>query len=609
MLGIALAFLSLSAFGQTLSDQEYEKLASSPAWLALMYYQRNLFGGYESEVDDDDFFISESGKHSPLAELKATIQAFYEPNLAADVPACRFPARYHWLGQHLNLPEFPQTTCVDLTAWKNQINAESVTLIFPAAYLDSPSSMFGHTLLRFDQKGQTKKNEILAYTANFAATKNPDDSEIEFAIRGLTGGYSGDVTVLPYYLKLKEYKDMESRDIWEYKLNFTTEETDQLLNVIWEAKDKRIDYYFFTENCAYRILSFLNSVRPEQQLMKPFRFHAIPLDTIRSVKKAGMVSEIKFRPSVRTKFDYEVGQLLPQERELIKNWVAGEAPLDGNKVADTPSGAVALLDTAFQYSRMSDNAEVDLRKLSFDILKARKNYTETSKLKPVPQPKYSDEFGHNSGKIGFVAGSYDKTNYVGLRLRAAYHDVLDPPLGYPRGASLIFGEIALRNYSNHKVEVEQLKLVSIASLKPRNQFFKPLSWAVQLGGVQFDYAGERKFAANLKGLLGPTYSLGKTTMLYAMTGGDLRVASFLKDNVQPYSYSELALTGNVAQLQWQVLTKAEFSLFESIERQYSVNIGVAWNLGQNATIGLTAIRQYLPSHNVLSGNVSLAFYL
>jgi len=34
---------------------------------------------------------------------------------------------------------------------------------------------------------------------------------------------------MPYYLKVREYNDMENRDVWEYELNLSPEEIDRLL--------------------------------------------------------------------------------------------------------------------------------------------------------------------------------------------------------------------------------------------------------------------------------------------------------------------------------------------------------------------------------------------
>ena len=104
--------------------------------------------------------------------------------------------------------------------------------------------MFGHTFLRLDGENQDEDARLLAYTINYAADVNPADNELFYAYRGLFGGYPGVISVQPYYDKVKEYSDFENRDIWEYVLNLTPDETAQLVRHVWEIQPIRFDYFF-----------------------------------------------------------------------------------------------------------------------------------------------------------------------------------------------------------------------------------------------------------------------------------------------------------------------------------------------------------------------------
>ena len=180
-------------------------------WLNLLQFRPSGWNNrLRSEVDSPDFFLSGTGKNDPQAELIATIeQLSKKPSLQ-----CRFPARAQWLHQQGLLKNLKITSayCPDLHKWLKQFKAESISLIFPAAYLNSPSSMFGHTFLRVNQHNQTDTGQLLAQTINFAANVNHDDPEFLFAYKGLFGGYPGVVTVKPYYEKAKEYSEIENRD-------------------------------------------------------------------------------------------------------------------------------------------------------------------------------------------------------------------------------------------------------------------------------------------------------------------------------------------------------------------------------------------------------------
>jgi hypothetical protein len=55
--------------------------------------------------------------------------------------------------------------------------------------------------------------------------------------------------MLPYYLKVSEYSDMENRDIWEYHLNLNVQ-IDQMLMHIWEV-GRLILIIIFSMRIAY----------------------------------------------------------------------------------------------------------------------------------------------------------------------------------------------------------------------------------------------------------------------------------------------------------------------------------------------------------------------
>ena len=130
---------------------DLETLADQPRWRALLHINpgATLRDRQRSYVDDDDFFLAEDGADHPLAELRATRRAL-APADAAE--RCRFPARYRFLAEHLGWNDpAPFAHCADYQEWRAAVHAKRAVLVFPASYLNSPSSMFGHTLMRLDQ--------------------------------------------------------------------------------------------------------------------------------------------------------------------------------------------------------------------------------------------------------------------------------------------------------------------------------------------------------------------------------------------------------------------------------------------------------------------------
>ncbi len=76
------------------------------------------------------------------------------------------------------------------------MNPQGITLVFPSAFMNNPASMFGHTFLRVDQKGQTEQTRILAYTINYAADVPPDEGPA-YPIKGIFGLYKGQFSTPP----------------------------------------------------------------------------------------------------------------------------------------------------------------------------------------------------------------------------------------------------------------------------------------------------------------------------------------------------------------------------------------------------------------------------
>jgi hypothetical protein len=89
-----------------------------------------------------------------------------------------------------------------------------------------------------------------------------------------------------YPKKLQEYLDMESRDIWEYHLNLTEEESAQLVRHAWEIRQENFAYQFFAENCSYRMLNFIDVARPGLNLRDQYSVYVIPQDSVGTVIEA-----------------------------------------------------------------------------------------------------------------------------------------------------------------------------------------------------------------------------------------------------------------------------------------------------------------------------------
>lgn len=513
-------------------------LASDPYWLSLVHYKPTLGGGYKSQADDEKFFNHPQGKSAPKLELAATIRAFFKKHGGNPHARCRFPARFHWLKQRLqfDLQQLPTVTCDHYQDWKETLNTRSMTLVFPAAYLNSPSSMFGHTLLRLNPGGSRGEVPLAAYALNYAANVNSADNGLLYAYRGIFGGYPGEFSIVPYYQMIKKYNELENRDIWEYALNLNQAEVDQLLRHAWEVRTITFDYYFLTENCSYHMLSLLEVARPGTHLTAGFSVKAIPADTVRAIVGANMVEDIAYRPSMTTVISQRLTHLgHAQQTKVLTLGTAQQAVSSVAKGLETPVDKSRIFELAFDYSRYRALQTPSVRDehtgQSYQLLAARSQLPAGNVWPAITRPKSRPEQGHRTTRLALGLGRQDGRNFLSLRFRPAYHDILDPLPGYARGAQINFLDFRGRYFpDDNDLQLDQFTIIDILSLTPRDRFFKPLSWGVDTGFERMWTDEGPTNGAQVKGSRGVSYRVGADHLAYGLLQAQLKVANRFEQN-------------------------------------------------------------------------------
>ncbi len=554
---------SLAATDTHYSDELIENaraldLGYHPEWLKLGHYlPAKNDNGYVSLADSRNFFNARNGKHAPRQELEATIRAFFSPpqqNETLQHPQCQFIARYQWLKRQLHIDprRLAEQECPRFDQWYQAINPDQITLIFPAAYMNNPSSMFGHTLLRIDMPEQSERTRLISYAINFAAQTDETNGVI-FAIKGLSGGYPGGFSIMPYYEKVKEYNNLENRDIWEYQLNFNREEIRRLLEHIWELGQVRFDYYFFDENCSYQLLAVLDVARPGLELAERFPAWAIPSDTLRVVtEQQGLLKKVVFRPSGASRLQHRLTQLNAEEQVLAHQLATGAIATDAKQLAQLAEGRrVQVLEIGYDYLQYLFNSSALPRDTvsgrSLKLLKARSRITSPSGDSPLVEPHIRPDQGHRSNRLAMGLGRQWEQDYLELKLRPAYHDLLDPADGYTRGAQINFFNFSLRRPldGSQALKLEKFTLLDIVSVAPRNRFFSPRSWKIATGWrrVAPQLNTEQPLAFYLDGGVGPSYPLTNNTLLTLFVEATADAAEQLEEN-----YS--AAAGASASLRW-----------------------------------------------------------
>jgi hypothetical protein len=484
-------------------------------WHLLLHYRPALGGGYESEADEAGFFLAPNGKTDPEAELQATLVKFFSTELVgrSRQPArCAFIARYQWLKSALSIDEalLPPQSCERFQAWLKELNPASITLIFPSAYMNNPSSMFGHLLLRVDQRGQTEQTRLLAYTVNYSADVTSNNGFV-FAVLGITGGFRGYFSTHPYYVKATEYGDFENRDLWEYRLNLTPDQVERLLMHTWEMGNASFDYFFFKENCAYHVLSLLEVANPEIHLTDRFWFYTFPSDGVRMiVESPGLVKESTFRPSRATQVRRGREALASDERSWLAKIVDDPKIAGSESFTRVPAQRQALiLDVASDYL-LYKAATTEKEQAAIYQERNKRVLVARSKLRVPPLGIDLNPFtgppeqGHKIMRAGLGLGSWDGEVFGELNFRLAFHDLLDPEYGYTPDGQIEALGFSLRHYPkrNH-TRIERFTLVNIVSLSPINALFQSPSWKIATGFKTLEHDGCRFCrVGNLEGGIG-----------------------------------------------------------------------------------------------------------
>jgi len=594
-----LAYLALCACAPLyaaphLDTQRLQQLAHDPFWISLGHYETAKLGGWRSYVSDKKYFLAADGAHHPDAELQATLDALYAPaSLGNQHPQCVYPARTRWLKAQLQLTDLPAPDCTEFKQWFKDVAPHSTVMIFPAAYLNSPSSMFGHTLLRIDPANvQRDQTALLSYAINFGAYIEGSDNSILYAWKGLAGGYPGLFAMVPYQEKLSEYRSLENRDLWEYRLNLTPEETQRMVEHVWELKQIQFDYFFFDENCSYRLLELLQVARPSLHLTAQFPLTAIPTDTVKAVKDAGLVERIDYRPSRERELLERAKPLDPEEQQWVLKVSADAQQLQSAGFKQLAKARQALIiDAAYRLERYRANGQ------ERDPVQAQRSFELLRAINQNPPPDLQierpglPENGHESRTWQAGVGTRGSRTFGEYGLRMAYHDLNDNAESFPLGAQIEILQMKLRQYEGNHWQLQQLDLATIRSLTPRNALLQPWSWQVT-GGLERvpGRHDDQTLVSHVNGGAGGTWQLGDDVLGFAL--GTVRVehnADFAAV-VSPAAGFDTGLLWKNPLGNLSLEAKGDYFINGEVRRSLSLN--QQWELSRNLGLRLSAQREF-----------------
>lgn len=554
-------------------------------WLRLLHYRETLTGGYESEADGAPFFLAAEGKTDPDAELEATLRGFFDTKGTYRGlwrhPRCRFPARFMWLDKELGIEpsKLPKVACPELEQYVRRLRPRAIVLVFSSYFLNNPASAFGHTFLRVSKaKSETGREglTLLDYGIDFSATVDTDN-DLLYAFKGLMGLFRGDFHRIPFYYKVREYNDFESRDLWEYELNLTQEQVNMVVAHIWELGHTYFAYYYLTENCSYHILGALDVADPDFDLTSGLGWPVIPADTVKAIRDVpGLIRNVRYRPSNRTQFQRRLGTLSTTERAAVHTLMdnPGAALPDDfseRQVVRVIDAAIDLYDIRLASDLVKDRSDIDVEEAAKQhaLLARRTEHVVPSEHDDFAPPfRQMPHVGHDSTRLGMGSG-YDELDgyYHLLSFRLALHDLADPGIGYPNTASIEFMPTTLRyDIESPKLKLDRFSLVRVQSLSPLTSFDKSLSWMVDFG-IARDYDDGCKGCASGFGQVGGGFAL------------------------EPFGPSFTLFVLAHARVQGPVDT----GLFDWVRAGFGPSGGMRLRLGDSVTLLGTGAWRYLPA--------------
>ena len=546
---------------------ETKKLYNHPHWKKLLHYRKG-----ESEIDDGQFFLAKNGKKDLKAELFASVtNLINDKSDNAKSMLCYYPSRSLWI-----IEQFPELEpfikkpkCEALKEELEALNAKRVTLVLASAHINSPASAFGHTFLRIDASEDTT---LASYSVNYAA-QTTEANGLVYAYQGVFGGYKGLYSIVPYSKQLETYSDLEQRDIWEYPLNLNEEEIKRLVYHILEIRHFYADYYFASENCSYNLLWILEVAREKANLINQFSTTAIPIDTLRAVIKENMVNNEVYRPSKRKKI-LAISKVIknPKALRFAKSNNYDFTLLEGISSKEK-ANAIELATHLLQINYTKNKIQKKQYLSSFlKLLRKRSKLGRIPKLKiSPPVPPHA---GHKSNKLSFSVG---RDGSLGLRFKAAYHDIYDLESGFISGSYINFLDTSVK-YHKDQLILDEINLIDIRSYSNQDRVFKPISWQVGLGG-------KRLFDNKLNAFLhaGAGLTLGNDTLFsYATLTPSLY---FAKDNKQSISANIGIIGSPVNKLKVGLLAKKEW--FKSSMKQTELESFITYGVSKNTSINLS----------------------
>lgn len=554
LLLFALLFLTPEKGFAQKSNAKLQEISESRKWRALLHVA-SLLSPAKSLVDSDEFFLSSEGKLDPLGELEATLELVFSEEASTALHfRCKFPARAQFISQEIYGKEIDFSECSELSRWLEQFPQAQLSLVFAGSYLRNPASVFGHTFLRIDSAQW--RSPLLQQTISYGASASDSPGPV-FAFKGLTGLYKASYRLSPYHLHIREYLDIEDRELFEFPLAYSQKEVREILLHLWELQHAEFDYYFIDENCSYNLLSLLEVARPELKLIERFRFHTVPLDVLRVLLEGvGLRGDVLHRkaPSESLRVRY---QSLPDGQQTLVRALSKQEEVSIEELERADPEAIEVVLDYKEY--LSENSEEE-SSLQKELLLERSSHRSRTgrsveKLKEFKLP-------HFSSRLSLGLAHQQNDTYARFGFRFLYHENTDSALVYPLGSEMEFLKFLFEiDSSDADFRLEELLLFNLKAEPLFDTLLRPITWELALGAKRrrFDIQ-KTSLVSEFAARLGVSTELAPGLRWGALLGGSLQGNGRFQDSFASSADAKINL---------RMRTPSESAVeFEALGRRY-----------------------------------------
>lgn len=530
------------AISNLILQSQNKSLSEDPYWHALVHYEKPPFGlgPLQSAIRTDRFFLAADGKKNPQHELEETLRSFFndattEPD---EHPQCRFVSRYEWLRRRLNWSniDIKNQSCPGYKLWSFNGHIQSISLLFATGYLSNPASFFGHPLLKFNLPRTLNSSDLLDTSINYGALTPKHENPFVYAMKGLFGGYDAGMTHVHFFYNSHNYSETELRDMWEYELNFSSDQVEQIVSHTWELLGAKFSYFFLSDNCASRMAQLLEAVT-EQQLLPRHVPYAIPYTVFDSLAYGHfangkpLVKNVSLIPSRQNRLNVKYFSLTPPELNSVDLYIKSAAPLAQTKYPElSDSSKIKVIETLFDYAAfrlIKDETNEEFKQMKKNLLRERLRLPAEEKAAEITPLESAPHYGQ---RPVLTRASYLNSEKFGsgleVRVRPAYYDFLSSDIGRLPYSALGIFDLTL-NYLDQHLFLKEFNFIAIETLNPSLTGLPGdggFAWKFKIGADNQDLGCTACTVARLEGGLGQALPLTPSLLLYGLVDGRVQSA-------------------------------------------------------------------------------------